>query len=315
MPSWRISKEAEFSMPSRTALLLTAARAWPWWELAVKASRQTGAAQKLQLRRVAQGLLDALQVKLEVQGLQEFPSEPSIIVVLHESLLDPVVLLAALPAQLRFVMRDEFMGWQGLGALLQRFDVIPICPEQPASSLRTLLRSTIKPDEHLVIFPQGSVLGLEIALKSGAFLAAQKLGRAIVPIALTGTHRIWEHPFSARLRIGERVSLRVLEPISAASVATTEPRVLLAEVQRRLKIAALEPTMVAPRRYIPSRDGYWLGYSFDVDDAFPALQRDLNLRRTQWNLEREGAALADARALSPNAPSVRFDDAFDDQQT
>jgi 1-acyl-sn-glycerol-3-phosphate acyltransferase len=301
-------------MPSRLALWLTVARAWPWWALTVGASYGAKAIQRRLLRRAAQGLLKTLSVKLNVDGLQNASNlEPSVIVVLHEGLLDPVVLLASLPLRMRFVVRDEFMDWQYLGPLLKRLGVIPICPEQPAASLRTLKRASISSDEHLVIFAQGSVLGLEIALKSGAFLTAQALKRAIVPVALTGTHRIWEHPFSSRLRMGQRVSLRVLEPISAARVASTGARVLLEEVQRSLKQCALEPEMAAPRRYDPSRDGYWFGYSFDIDDAFPDLQCDLALRRAQWNLERERTALTDASAFGPDASTVGFDDAFDDQ--
>ncbi len=297
-------------MPSYLELVFTAARAWPWWMWAQCASKQR------HLQPAALGLLKALNVKLEITGSERLTGlEPSVIIPLHEGLLDPVVLQAALPHRLRFMVRDEFMNWQHLGPLLRRFNVIAICPERPASSLRSLLRAEIHADEHLVIFAQGSVLGLEIALKSGAFLSARALGRAIVPVVLTGTHRIWEHPFSPRLRTHQRVSLRVLEPISAARVASSKPRVLLDEVQRELKRVALEPEMAPVRRYEPLRDGYWLGYSFDIDDAFKDLQRDVTSKRAQWKLEREGAALTDARAFGPNAPTVSLDDAFDDHQT
>jgi 1-acyl-sn-glycerol-3-phosphate acyltransferase len=39
--------------------------------------------------------------------------------------------------------------------------------------------------------------------------------------------------------------------------------------------------MAAPRHYMPARDGYWDGFAFEVDPAFPALAADIARHRQQ----------------------------------
>ena len=72
------------------------------------------------------------------------------------------------------------------------------------------------------MFPQGSILGIEIDFKAGPFALAHALGWPILPIALTGGHRVWEHPFTPRLRYGQRMSLHILPPISGEVCRTRD---------------------------------------------------------------------------------------------
>jgi 1-acyl-sn-glycerol-3-phosphate acyltransferase len=89
-----------------------------------------------------------------------------------------------------------------------------------------------------------------------------------------------QHPFSPRLRYGQRVSLRVLPPIFPSAYRSAGVEALRAEVQRRLRSHALDGTMAAPRRFVPTRDGYWDGFAFDIDPAFPDLHEDIERHRT-----------------------------------
>ena len=63
--------------------------------------------------------------------------------------------------------------------------------------------------------------------------------------------------------------MRVLPPIPAAVAAASTTERLRQDVQRRLKAAALSCTVAPPRRFVPARDGYWDGYAYTVDPAFP----------------------------------------------
>jgi 1-acyl-sn-glycerol-3-phosphate acyltransferase len=106
-----------------------------------------------------------------------------------------------------------------------------------------------------------------------------------LPIALTGGHRVWEHPFSPRLRYGERMSLRILPPIPAVACQALDVEGLRCEVRRQLKTTALSGTMAPPRRFVPARDGYWDGYAYTIDSAFPELAADVARHRrstTGW---------------------------------
>ncbi|MCC6179872.1 MAG: 1-acyl-sn-glycerol-3-phosphate acyltransferase [Chloroflexi bacterium] len=223
-----------------------------------------------------------LNVQMDVRGLEHIvPGMSYIVTPLHEGLADALAVLH-LPLDLRFVARDELFSWPFFGGLLQDTEQISICPEQGIDSYRQLRRQAppvLAGGESVVVFPQGSILGIEIEFKRGPFALALALDRPILPVAITGSHRIWEHPFSPRLRYGQRVSLRVLPPVHPADYRLGGVDALRDAVQRRLKDAALGGEMAAPRRFVPSRDGYWDGFSYAIDPQFAALRDDVEGHR------------------------------------
>lgn len=226
----------------------------------------------------ARGVSQHLAIELDVAGLEHLdPTETYIVTPLHEGFADALALLQ-LPLDLRFVARDELFAGPYFGALLRETGQVKVCPEQGAASYRALRRrapSILDGGESLVVFPQGSILGIEIDFKVGPFALARALGRPILPIALTGGHRVWEHPFSPRLRYGQRMSLRILPPIAAGVCRALDADELRQEVQRRLKSVAFSGTLALPRRFVPARDGYWDGYAYRIDPAFPELAEQL----------------------------------------
>lgn len=119
-----------------------------------------------------------------------------------------------------------------------------------------------------MVFPQGSVLGLETEFAEGAFRLARALERPLLPVAITGSHRVWEYPFSPRVRYGQRVNVKVLPPVSAHEVGSRDPKDIRQLVQRRLKAAALTEAVVPPRRFVPERDGYWDGFAYRIEPVF-----------------------------------------------
>lgn len=226
-----------------------------------------------------------LDIQLDIEGLEHIdPNETYVITPLHEGFVDVLVLLH-LPLNMRFVVRDEFLEWWLLlGPYLRDTGQIVICPEQGLRSYRQIVRAAspiFAAGESLVIFPQGSILGIEIDCMPGAFAAARALQRPILPIAITGTHRVWEYPYTPRLRYGERVSLRVLAPVATANASRHDMEDLRQTIQQRLKCAALSGHMAPPRRFVPSRDGYWDGYAYriDPDPQFADLAADIARHR------------------------------------
>jgi 1-acyl-sn-glycerol-3-phosphate acyltransferase len=230
----------------------------------------------------ASGLEQALGLHIEWDGLDRIdPEEAYVVTPLHEGLADVLALLK-LPLRLRFAARDELAEWRVLGTYLRDTGQLIIRPEDGADAYWRLLRGArevFAAGESLVVFPQGSILGIETDFHSGAFALARSLERPILPVALTGGHRVWEHPYSPRLRRGERMSMRVLPPISTAEVQERAVDELRCDVRRRLKAAAIDGTMVPPRRFIPARDGYWDCYAYDIDPAFPSLAADIAAHR------------------------------------
>jgi 1-acyl-sn-glycerol-3-phosphate acyltransferase len=220
---------------------------------------------------LARGVARAFEVQIKIEGLEHLPKTPCVLLPLHEGLFDVVALLH-LPCKMRFAARFELLSWQVLGDLLRQAGVLEVNPEQPISSYRRLLRQTpslIGAGESLVIFPQGSVCGLEVDFQHSAFAIAKKFGLPIVPIVLTGAHRVWDHPFAPQVRLGASIAMTILEPVQ-----NPDPT----ELKRQLKHLAMNAA-VPPRRYLPSRDGYWDNYRLDIDPDFPEVFAQMELHR------------------------------------
>ena len=236
------------------------------------------------LRWWACGVTRALEVRLDSTGLEQIDrSESYVVTPLHEGFADALALLH-LPLKLRFVARDELFTWRWLGPVLRDTGQIEVFPEQGRRSYRRMLRaarSVFDAGESLVIFPQGGILGIETDFLPGSFALARALRRPILPVALTGGHRVWEHPYTPWLRYEQRMSLRVLPPVPVAEVLATPADDLRRRVQRDLKDAALSATMAPPRRFVPARDGYWDGYAYRIDPEFTDLAAEIARHRGQ----------------------------------
>ena len=224
-------------------------------------------------RDVGASLLRHLRVQLEFHGLSNLPRCPHVVVALHEGLAD-VLALSQLPLTMRMVAREEILDWPWIGPALRRMGHLGIEPEHGAASYRRLIAAaekTLRAGAHVVLFPQGAVLGIETAFQPGAFRLARLLRAPILPIVVTGAHRIWEHPFSPCVRYGQRVGIAVLPPVSATDVARCTPDSLQSRLQRQMKAVALSGCLPEPRHYAPQRDGFWDGFAFDIDEAFPEI--------------------------------------------
>ena len=191
-------------------------------------------------RAWAAAAVDALEVSIAVTGTDRVdPKSRYLVVSLHEGFAD-VLALQTLPLELTWVIRDELLEMPYFGEYLRLAGHIPVEPEQPRSALRRLLRAAPAAFERggsLVVFPQGSVLGIETAFQSGAFRLAERWGVPVLPVVLSGAHKVWEYPFSPTVRLGQRIQMEVLDPIPPESaVAAMRP------LERTMKERALAAT-------------------------------------------------------------------------
>jgi 1-acyl-sn-glycerol-3-phosphate acyltransferase len=226
-----------------------------------------------------------LGIRLSILGLHHIqPDRQYIVAPLHEGFADVLALLH-LPLRLRFVARTELTEWPLLGPALAAGGHIVVTPEEPRAAYRTLRREAPiirAAGDSLVIFPQGSLLGIETAFNAGVFAIAETTGQPVLPVVITGTHRVWEHPFSPIVRFQQRVVVRVLPPMYPP-FDTMEQRSL----ERRMKEMALS-SGVAPRRYVPERDGFWDGYRFEIDEGFRAVADMVQRHRSMLSADAPG---------------------------
>lgn len=213
-------------------------------------------------------MIRALGVHMTVSGLDRVdPDQDYVIVPLHEGLVDPLV-ITRIPLDLSFAARDELFGWRFLGSYLSSSGQTSISTRSGPDGFRAMLRgahSAFERHESFVVFPQGTILGIEAAFYPGPFRVAEKLGHPLLPVVISGTHRVWEYPYRRVVRRRQHVRLEILDPIPATrSVEQMRP------TERKMKRVALDHRPL-PRRYEPDRDGWWDEYSFQIDEDFTHL--------------------------------------------
>ena len=265
----------------RQAVRLAGGAAWylgPWARRISRASDDTAELHRLERRWCAR-VKRFLRLDISVSGLEQvLPERRYLVLPLHEGFADALALME-LGLDLRFVARDELFEWPTLGRYLRDTGQILIEAGAVRSSYRRLLtqgRTALQSGESLVIFPQGSILGIEVAFWPGAFDVAEKLEAWILPVVLTGSHLVWEYPYSPLVRFNQRMSMQILPPIPP-----TEAVERAAELESEMKRVALAPGMAPARRFRPEVDGFWDDYSYQIDPAFPELATQVARHREQ----------------------------------
>ena len=164
-----------------------------------------------QVRRVFSGLVRAIY-RIEVVGADRLPATgPAVVAPNHESVLDGIILGAAISRELRFVAKAELWRSRLLAWMLDGLGAIPIERGRSDYLAAAQVLQALEAGQAVVIFPQGAVCG-DRAWKQGAAHAALMTGALLVPVRLVGTARAL-----SRGRIGfPRLRVIVGEPIEIA---------------------------------------------------------------------------------------------------
>ena len=169
--------------------------------------------------------------RLEVVGVDRLPvTGPAVIAPNHDSVLDGIVLGAAISRELRFLAKAELWRSRLLAWMLDGLGAIRI--ERGRSDHRALarMRQALDTGQAVAIFPQGAVSGDRVWHR-GAARMALVTGAPLVPVRLVGTARAL-----ARGRIGfPKLRVIVGEPIKVARAP--EDPVAATELTERLRVA------------------------------------------------------------------------------
>jgi 1-acyl-sn-glycerol-3-phosphate acyltransferase len=183
-----------------------------------------------QVRRFFGDLVHAIY-RLEVVGADRLPvTGPMVVAPNHESVLDGIVLGAAISRELRFLAKAELWRSRLLAWVLDGLGAIRIERGRGDQFALMRVRQSLDAGQAVAIFPQGAIHG-DRPWHRGAARMALVTGAPLVPVRLVGTARA--------LSLG-RVSfprLRVIvgEPIEV--VRATEDPVAATELTERLRIA------------------------------------------------------------------------------
>jgi 1-acyl-sn-glycerol-3-phosphate acyltransferase len=162
-------------------------------------------------------MLSHVVYRFDVKGEEHIPAQGAAVLVCnHVSFIDAVLLMAASPRPIRFIMDHRIFRVPVLGWLFRLAKAIPIAPqkENPAAYEEAFSRAVqvLREGELLAIFPEGAITrdGTLQPFKGGVMkiledARADGIDVPVVPMALTN---LWGSYFSRiELRGGERVAM------------------------------------------------------------------------------------------------------------
>ncbi|MEO8299243.1 MAG: MFS transporter [Burkholderiales bacterium] len=207
------------------------------------------------LLRFVAFMLSRCVYRFEVRGDEHLPDKGAAIIVSnHVSYVDALLLAAASPRPIRFLMDHRIFAVPLLGWLFRLAKAIPIAPrdENPQVYERAFAqaRQVLDDGDLLGIFPEGAITrdGQLQPFKGGLMKILESHPVPVVPVALT---RLWGSMFSRidgralarpfRRGLFNRVGLVAGAPLAAAEVS-------LAGLQERVQ------TLMNQDRYLDRRD-------------------------------------------------------------
>ena len=170
--------------------------------------------------------------RLEERGLENIPAEgPAVLICNHVSFVDPLVILAASPRPIRFVMDHRIFATPIVSFVFRTGRAIPIAPHKvdPALLARAYdeVAHALENGELVCIFPEGRITdtGELYPFRAGVHRIIERTPVPVVPLALKGLWgsffsreggRAMSRPF--RRGLLSRIGLEAAPAIPAAEV-------------------------------------------------------------------------------------------------
>jgi 1-acyl-sn-glycerol-3-phosphate acyltransferase len=133
--------------------------------------------------------------RVRVEGLEHVPGAgAAVLAANHASYLDAVVLLAAMPADFRFVAKRELTAYPVIGTVIRKVGHLVVERGDPARSAAGAehVSRALAEGRLLLVFPEGTFRrapGL-LPFRLGAFKAAVDRQRPVIPIGIRGTRDV-----------------------------------------------------------------------------------------------------------------------------
>lgn len=143
----------------------------------------------------ARSILWVCGIKVRTEGRENLDARlPRIYMTNHQSYFDIFALLAFLPVDFKFILKQELMKIPLLGFAMRRARYIGIEREDPRKAVQSIIKAAerIRNGASVVIFPEGtrSIDGKLQPFKRGGFNLALRSGCDIVPVTISDSYRI-----------------------------------------------------------------------------------------------------------------------------
>lgn len=177
-------------------------------------------------------------VRVDVLGMENLDARvPRIYLTNHQSFFDIFTLLASLPVDFKFLLKQELMRIPVLGFTMKRARYIAIDRSNPRKAVQSMNEAAerIKAGASVVVFPEGtrSEDGRLQPFKRGGFLLALKAGCDVVPVTIEGSNRVAPKG-SLRIRPG-RITVTIGKPIPLAGYSKKNADELMARAHETMR--------------------------------------------------------------------------------
>lgn len=182
----------------------------------------------------ARKLLDSAEVSLEIQGAENVPEGPLVLMSNHRSYYDIPTVFCTVPGRVRMVAKKELFRVPIFGRAMLAAGFVKIDREQRHAAIASLKESErlLQGGTRVWIAPEGtrSKDGRLGTFKSGGFHLALQARVPILPIALQGTQNILPAA-GLVVRKGAHVTATILPAIDAAAYGPEGRKDLMRDVR------------------------------------------------------------------------------------
>ena len=143
--------------------------------------------------RVVRAGVRLARIRVQIEGREHIPAQPSIFMSNHVSNLDPPIMLPFLPFRTAFFIKRSLLKIPVVGYGMRLAGFIPVDRDGRLESARESVQAANKVLEsgvNISTFPEGtrSRNGKLLPFKKGPFYLAIECGVPVVPVTITGTH-------------------------------------------------------------------------------------------------------------------------------
>ena len=190
----------------------------------------------------------------------------------HLGPTDPIFIGVRLGREMRILARSEIFDWPLLGWLARRCGAVPIHRREADREALRLALDLLTNDQCVLVFPEGNYArppappGM-LPLRTGAAWLALRAGVPVVPVAITGSERVWTLPRGWRVWHHPHVHVVFGEPYRprVPSGVSTREALRRAADEMAHRIATLLPEAYRGRYWTPP--GFGSGECGDHDEA------------------------------------------------
>lgn len=184
-----------------------------------------------------------LATRLTVEGREHIPATgPVLLVSNHISMVDPMITMAYVNRQISFMYKIELIEHFPLKYLLPPANSIPVRRGKVDRLALRQAEAVLQAGNVLGIYPEGtrSKDATAQAAQSGAVFLAQRADSPILPVAISGTERIFSTRFPWYRRVPVRLTFGATFTLAEITGGVSIDREALAQALMR-RVAALLP--------------------------------------------------------------------------